>query len=64
VKIYTGWVLEIDGFEWTVAGSQKLRGVQSYVLRGVQGVRSIKRDALIAGVHNKSVKYVTSVVVQ
>ena len=64
MKVYNGWVLKIDGAEWTVAGSQKLRGVQSYVLRGAQGVRSIKRDALLAGMHSKAIEYVTSVVVQ
>jgi hypothetical protein len=64
VKVYNGWVLKIDGAEWTVAGTQKLRGVQSYVLRGVQGVRSIKRDDLLAGMHRKAIAYVTSVVVQ
>jgi hypothetical protein len=34
------------------------------VLRGKQGVRSIKRDDLLAGMHAKSIEYVTSVVVQ
>jgi hypothetical protein len=64
VKVYNGWVLKIEGTEWTVAGSQKLRGVQSYVLRGSRGVRSIKRDELLAGMNAKSIQYVTSVVVQ
>lgn len=64
MKVHNGWVLKIEGAEWTVAGAQKLRGVQSYVLRGKQGVRSIKRDALLAGMHSKAIEYVTSVVVQ
>jgi hypothetical protein len=64
MKVYNGWVLKIEGNEWTVAGSQKLRGVQSYILRGSHGVRSIKRDELLAGMNAKSIQYVTSVVVQ
>jgi hypothetical protein len=64
MKVYNGWVLKINGAEWTVAGAQKLRGVQSYVLRGTQGVRSIRRDELLAGMQTKAIEYVTSVVVQ
>lgn len=61
MKVYKGWVLSIEGAEYTVKGSMKLRGVQAYVLAGKTGVRSIKRDDFLAGMHNGSIKYVASV---
>ena len=62
MKIYNGWVLNIDGIEATVAGSVKIRGTQIYYLATKQGNRSIRRDELLAGMNNGSIKYVASVV--
>jgi len=62
MKIYNGWVLNIDGIEATVAGSVKIRGTQLYYLATKQGNRSIRRDELLAGMNNGSIKYVASVV--
>ena len=45
MRVYNGWVLRIGCVEFVVAGSQKLRGVQSYVLRATHGVRRISRPA-------------------
>ena len=61
MRVYAGWVLRIGPVVATVVGAQKLRGVQSYVLRTPQGVRRIGRDALLAGLHDGSIKYVESI---
>lgn len=64
MKVYNGWVLEINCVEYTVSGSNKIRGLQYYILRSKQGFLAIKRDALIAGMNDNSIKYVTSVQVK
>ncbi len=64
MKVYNGWVLEINGVEYTVVGSNKIRGKQHYYLRSKQGVSTIDRDALIDGMNDKTIKYVTSVQVK
>lgn len=63
MKVYNGWVLNIDGIEAIVAGSLKLRGKQSYYLKTKQGTRSISRDSLLAGMNDGSIKYIASVAV-
>ena len=47
MKIYNGWVLLIAGQEYTVDGSVKIRGTQSYMLRGQDTVKSIRRSTLL-----------------
>ena len=62
MKVYNGWVLNINGSEWTVSGSHKLRGVQSYILTGEDGEKAtITRDILIDGMSSGDIFYVTSV---
>ena len=61
MRVYNGWVLRIGYVDFVVAGSQKLRGVQSYVLRATHGVRRISRPALLAGLHDGSIQYVNSI---
>lgn len=62
MKIYTGWVLKIDGQEQTVVGSLKIRGTQSYVLKSAQGARTgINRQALLSKMASKEITYVRSV---
>lgn len=63
MKIRNGWVLNIDGIEATVGGSLKIRGTQIYLLLTGSGKRSIKREELLAGMSNGSIKYVASVAV-
>lgn len=64
MKVYNGWVLEIKGVEYTVVGSNKIRGKQYYCLRSNQGLSAINRDSLLEGVNDKSIKYITSVPVK
>ena len=64
MKVYNGWVLEIKGVEYTVVGSNKIRGKQYYYLRSKQGVSTINRNALIDGMNDKTIKYITSVQVK
>lgn len=64
MKVYNGWVLEINGVEYTVVGSNKIRGKQYYYLRSKQGVSTINRDLLLEGMNDKSIKYITSVPVK
>lgn len=62
MKIYTGWVLKVEGQEQTVIGSLKIRGTQSYVLKSAQGERTgINREELLAKMVSKEITYVRSV---
>lgn len=64
MKVYNGWILKISGNDWTVIGSLKLRGNQTYVLRNVHGdKKAIARDVLLSGMADKSIGYVASVAV-
>ena len=64
MKVYNGWVLEINGVEHNVVGSNKIRDRHYYYLRSKQGVSTINRNALIEGMNDKTIKYITSVQVK
>jgi hypothetical protein len=63
MRIYNGWLLKIDGREYVVAGSMKIRGNQSYILRNSRGEKSsIGRDALLSSLRTGEIVWVGSVV--
>ena len=65
MKIYTGWVLSLENQEVVVTGSLSIRGTTAYILRNTSdGIKSsIRRDALLQGMNDKSILYIKSVVV-
>ena len=58
MKVYNGWILNIKGEEFVVAGSNKIRGRHYYVLRGKNGVASMDRDEMVQGINGGAIKYV------
>lgn len=60
-RIYNGWVLDIEGIEYTVCGSNKIRSTQWYILANDNDTRAIRRSEMLAGFESGAIKYVTSV---
>lgn len=62
MKVYNGWVLEINGNEEKVVGSMKIRGVQSYILLNLDSKKksSIKRVNFLNAYNLKEIKYIRS----
>lgn len=63
MKIYNGWILRIEGGDFSVIGSLKIRGTQSYILKALNdGVKtSISRNRLLSGMNDKSITYMGNV---
>jgi len=61
MKIYAGWVLEIEDAICTIVGSNTLRGTTYYILKTANGTESIRRNYLISGLNSGSIKYLKSV---
>jgi len=61
MKVYNGWVLEINNKEHKVIGSLNIRGKQSYILKDSKGVKSsIKRDDFLESYNFGEIKYLRS----
>lgn len=61
MKVYNGWILEINGQDQKVIGSVKIRGSQSYVLKDASDKKSsIKRADLLDGYNSGNIKYLRS----
>ena len=58
MKIYTGWILNIEGTEYEITGSMTIRKNTSYTLKRDDKKVSIRREALIEGLHDGSIKYI------
>jgi hypothetical protein len=61
MKVYNGWVLDINGVEWTVFGSIKIRGKQHYLISNPRGKQSIERGAFLAAYAAEKIKYLRSI---
>ena len=62
MRIYRGWVLgRVDGREWTIVGSNKIRAQQWYVLQSGEDKRSMRREELIDGIESGVIKYLRSI---
>lgn len=58
MKIYNGWVLLISGQEYMVDGSIKIRGKQTYLLKGRISNSRIRRENLLAAMASGEITYV------
>lgn len=63
-RVYAGWVLKFpNGREWTVKGQNKIRSQTWYYMQSGDDSRSCRRETLLDGLNDGSIKYITSVAV-
>jgi hypothetical protein len=58
MRVYNGSIININGTEWTVGGSIKLRGKQYYVISNARGKQSIERGAFLKAYNEGKITYV------